>query len=205
MKIEKVKNPLLNAPAFKRVLSPEQKAFRDEIAEWLNIYPWVKVWTVTFDRMEERRQQNYTGRAGFVPGHGWTGGNHYKGKPEKVGISERNAKRYFEAWMKKHYPDYSWFYCVEPNPSRDGHHLHALIMPPLGVKCSHAQMGKAWWDRYGWNKVEDIRSPEDVTGYCTKHVVRYLNKGAGWYNIEINCSEIYHGKHRREKTERVLH
>ena len=91
----KVKNPLLSAPPFKRCLSPQQEAFRDEIADWLNDYPWLKVWTVTFDRMEERRQQNYTARAGFVPGFGWTGGNHWKGKPEKVGISERNAKRYF--------------------------------------------------------------------------------------------------------------
>ena len=195
----KVKNPLLSAPPFKRCLSPEQEAFRDEIAVWLNDYPWLKVWTVTFDRMEERRQQNYTSRVAYVPNHGWTGGNHWKGKPEKVGISERNAKRYFERFMKKNYKDYSWFYCVEPNPSRAGHHLHALLMPPCGVTCSHAEMGKLWWEQYGWNKVEDIRSTKDVTGYCTKHVVRYLNKGAGWYNLEINDTEIYHGRARREK------
>ena len=193
----KVKNPLLNAQKAKRQLTPQQEAFRDTIADWLSDYPWQKVWTVTYDLMEERSQQNYTGRAGYVPGHGWTGGNHYKGKPEKVGISERNAKRYFERVMRTAYPEYSWFYVVEPNPSRSGHHVHALLMPPTGVQCSHAEMGKLWWNKYGWNKVEDIRSNKDVTGYCTKHVVRYLNKGGGWYNIEINDSEIYHGRGTR--------
>lgn len=192
MKRETIENPLVNAPKFVRELTPAQRAFRDEIANWLNEYPWHKVWTVTFDNMEKRKQQNYTGRNGYVPGHGWTGGNHYKGKPEKVGISERNAKRYFERHMKKNYFDYSWFYCVEPNPNRSGHHLHALLIPPNGKKVSHEKMGKEWWSRYGWNKVEDIRSSNDVTKYCTKHVVRYLNKGDGWYNIEINSTEIFH-------------
>ena len=184
MSIEVVANPLLKAGKEKRVLTQAQRAFRDEIAKWLNEYPWQKVWTVTFDRMEKRLAQNYTKNG------------HWKGRPEQIGISEENAKRYFEKWMKKHYPEYSWFYCVEPNPNRDGHHLHALITPPLGVQCSHAEMGKLWWERYGWNKVEDIRSKEDVSGYCTKHVVRYLNKGGGWYNLEINDSEIFHGKRR---------
>lgn len=207
MRKVKVKNPLLNADSCKRELSPAELEFRDRIAEWLTVYPWEKVWTVTYDRMEERRQQNYTGRAGYVPGHGWTGGNHYKGKPEKVGISERNAKRYFEKWMRKNYKDYSWFYCVEPNPGRAGHHLHALLIPPsqlpnTNANPTHAEMGNAWWNRYGWNKVEDIRSNDDVTRYCTKHVCHYLNKGSGWYNIEINDSQVYRkangGTGRRE-------
>ena len=199
MTLKKVKNPLLNAKKIKRQLTPHEIEFRDCISDWLVTYPWLKLWTVTYDRMEERRQQNYTGRAGYVPGHGWTGGNHYKGRPEKVGISERNAKRYFEQHMRKHYKDWSWFYVVEPNPNRDGHHLHSLIIPPTGVECSHADMGTKWWNQYGWNKVEDIRSNQCVTNYCTKHVVRYLNKGAGWYNMEINDSDIYHGTRTKKK------
>ena len=199
-----VKNPLLEAGEHKRELTPEQVAFRDKIADWLVIYPWVKTWTVTYDLMEERKQQNYTGRAGYAPGHGWTGGNHYKGKPEKVGISERNAKRYFERHMRSFYPDYSWFYAVEPNPSRAGHHLHTLLIPPTGEVISHEAMGKLWWKKYGWNKVEDIRSAKCVTNYCTKHVVRYLNKGNGWYNLEINDSDIYLYATTKEKRKRVL-
>ena len=175
-----------------RGLSISQKAFRDEIANWLNAYPWLLLWTCTYDVMEKRMQQNYTGRAGFVPGHGWTGGNHFKGKPEKVGISQRNARRYFEKHMRQYYPDWSWFYVTEPNPHRDGHHIHVLLIPPTGAEFSFEKMGKLWWGQYGFNKVEHIRSTQDVTGYCTKHVVRYLNKSAGWYNIEINDSEVFH-------------
>ena len=192
MEIRIEENPLLKAGKEVRQLTSKEKRFRDEIANWLNDYPWQKVWTVTFDRMEQRTQQNYTK----------TG--HWKGRPEQIGISELNAKRYFEKWMKRNYPEYSWFYCVEPNPNRSGHHLHALLMPPTGEVCNHAEMGTAWWNQYGWNKVEDIRSTKDVTGYCTKHVVRYLNKGGGWYNLEINDSAIFHqaqGKEWQEKEE----
>ena len=179
-----VKNPLLEAGKHKRILTPEQEAFRDTIADWLNKYPWLLLWTVTYDRMEQRMTQNYTK----------TG--HWKGRPKQKGISENNTKRYFEKYMKKHYIEWSWFYVVEPNPNRDGHHLHALLIPPTGVKTSFSDMGTKWWDQFGWNKVENINSNEDVTSYCTKHVVRYLNKGGGWYNIEINDTEIYHGRRK---------
>ena len=182
MKSESYRNPLENAPKFKRELTPAQRAFRDEIANWLNDYPWHKVWTVTYDNMEKRLQQNYTKNG------------HWKGRPQQQGVSELNAKRYFEKHMRKNYTDYSWFYCVEPNPNRSGHHLHALLIPPHGEKVSHKELGGEWWTRYGWNKVEDIRSNKDVTNYCTKHIVRYLNKGNGWYNIEINSTEIFHAR-----------
>ena len=51
-------NPLNRTQKFTRVLTPEQEAFRDEIADWLSEYPWQKVWTVTFDRMEEYYEQH---------------------------------------------------------------------------------------------------------------------------------------------------
>ena len=194
--ITETQNPLLNAPKPVKVLTPEQKKFRDEIVDWLDGYPWTKTWTVTFDRMEERKQQNYTQRNGYVQGHGWTGGGRFKGKPQKIGISERNAKRYFERYMEKDNKDVSWFYCVEPNPSRSGHHLHALLCPGTGQKLSHKVLGEWWWARYGWNKVEDIRSKKDISGYCTKHIVRYLNKGGGWYNLQINDTDIFHGRRK---------
>ena len=168
-------------------LSKDQRAFRDEISNWLETYPWTKTWTVTFDRMEQRLTQNYTK----------TG--HWKGRPRQVGISEWNAKKYFERYMTKIHPDMSWFYCVEPNPGRQGHHLHALMCPPTGGKISHKDLGTTWWNTYGWNKVEDIRSKKDISGYCTKHVVAYLNKGSGWYNIQINDSDIFHGRRGKEK------
>ncbi|MCP4924193.1 MAG: hypothetical protein GY915_09265, partial [bacterium] len=163
---------MLNAGEHKRVLTPEQETFRDTIADWLNKYPWLLLWTVTYDRMEQRLSQNYTK----------TG--HWKGRPQQIGISESNTKKYFEKHMQKHYAEWSWFYVVEPNPSRDGHHLHALLIPPTGVDFSFKDMGAKWWDQYGWNQVEYIESKKDVSSYCTKHVVRYLNKGGGWYNID---------------------
>ena len=161
-------------------LSLEQSVFRDRIVDWLCKFPWTWMWTVTYDRMEKRTSQNYT-RTGYP-----------KGKPEPVGVSDRQAKKIFERYMKRELPSYSWFYVVEPNPTRAGNHVHALLIPGESQRVEIAKHGPSWWERYGWNKMERIKSRDDITAYCTKHVVRYLTKGAGWYNIEINDSEIFH-------------
>ena len=185
-KIKEMKNTIEEIEA---KLSAKQKAFRDEIVDWLSTYPWTKTWTVTYDRMEKRLSQNYTKNG------------HWKGKPQQIGVSEWNAKKYFERYMTRTLKDVSWFYAVEPNPGRQGHHLHALMCPPTGGKISHKELGLTWWERYGWNKVQDIRSKKDISGYCTKHIVRYLNKGAGWYNIQINDSDIFHKQKRAVMSE----
>ena len=138
------------------------------------------MWTVTYDRMEKRVSQNYT-RTGYR-----------KGKPEPVGVSEDSAKKIFKRYMKKHLPAYSWFYVCEANNHRAGCHLHALLIPGQGQRVRIATHGPKWWEAYGWNKLEQIKSKSDVTAYCTKHVAHYLTKGVGWYDIEINDSEIFH-------------
>ncbi len=163
-----------------RVLNPRETNFRDQIATWLQKYPWSWLWTVTYDRMEKRVKQNYT-RTGYP-----------KGKPEPVGVSEMCAKKIFKRYMKKNLPAYSWFYVCEANKHRAGVHIHALLIPGAGQHVNIARHGPKWWDAYGWNELEPIKNKSDVTAYCTKHVAHYLTKGVGWYDIEINDSEVFH-------------
>lgn len=173
--VYKMENQIIEKP-----LNTRETLFRDEIARWLQKYPWSWLWTVTYDRMEKKVTQNYT-RTG-----------HWKGKPEPVGVSEDSAKKIFKRYMKKHLPAYSWFYVCEQNKHRNGVHLHALLCPGHGQRVRIADHGPKWWNAYGWNQLEPIKNKSDVTAYCTKHVAHYLTKGAGWYDIEINDSEVFH-------------
>ncbi len=175
-----------------KVLGKQDLVLRDRVVDWLAKYPWTWTWMVTYGKMEKRLAQGKTSAAHWVPGYGWSGGGKNKGKPTARGTTQSAAKKIFERYMKREMPDFSWFYVVEPNPKRDGHHIHALLIPPGGKGVEVAKHGSAWGHQMGWNTLEPIRSKSDIERYCTKHICFYLTKGAGWYNIEINDSEIFH-------------
>lgn len=188
-----------------QTLSPEQVDFRLEIARWLNKYPWTHLWTPTFKRKEEEGgAANYSRAASCTITGDWNGGGTFKPdwsfKEESdlhcSGFTERAATRATKKFLKQHMPDYSYFFVNEKNPGRDGHHVHALLIPPgqLDGKAHIPvrSLAPIWWKKYGWNKFERIKSKDDVTAYCTKHVCEYLNKGSGWYEIEINDTEVFH-------------
>lgn len=184
----------------------EQESFRDEIARWLNTYPWSYLWTPTFKRKEEEGRPTFTRSGGYDLKTGRrTGGGTFKKNPfwkegddrdlHISGFSEAAAVRATKRFLKTHMRDYSYFFVSEQNPSRHGHHVHCLLIPPSEL-CEFnmpvKKLGPMWWEKYGWNKFERIKSKDDVTGYCTKHVCNYLRKGAGWYEIEINDTDVFH-------------
>ena len=189
------------------ILTPDQLDFRLKLADWLNKYPWTHLWTPTFKKAEEAGGSEYTRGRGYDLKTGQhTGGGAFKANPfwkegreaglHASGFSEDAAIRTTKKFMKKHMKDYSWFFCAEKNPGRDGHHVHSLLVPPAGGKVDVAGLSAKWWRYYGWNKFERVKSKGEVTLYCTKHVCEYLNKGDGWYEIEINDSELYHNATR---------
>ena len=199
-------------------LSPEQLDFRLKIAKWLKNYPWSMLWTPTFKKREESGAPSYTrGRAYDLTTGSHTGGgsfkpNHFwrKGRDNELhvsGFSEDAAVRTTKRFIKKHMTDYSYFFVSEKNPGRDGHHVHCLLIPPAGQEVDVKGLSAKWWRTYGWNKFERIKSNSKVTEYCTKHVCEYLNKGSGWYEIEINDSEVFHksvkDNERQEQQERI--
>ena len=105
-------------------------------------------------------------------------------------FSEASAQRAFERFMKKHAPDVTYFYSIERNPSRQGHHVHAL-----GADCAGLQrkdFWKAWFDRFGRNRLEPVKSRQDVSDYCSKHLVGYLTKEGGWWNFRICNPDLWH-------------
>lgn len=83
--------------------------------------------------------------------------------------------------MREALPEVSYFYAVEQNPSRDGHHVHAM-WDSLGAprKATH----KEWLKRYGRNRIEPVRNFGDVVGYCSKYVV----KEGAWWDFHLSRS-----------------
>jgi hypothetical protein len=96
-----------------------------------------------------------------------------------------SAQKSFEKFMAKEVRDVSYFYAVERNPSRDGHHVHALWSDCEGVLRS--RIWERWFDRYGRNRIEPVRSVMDVTSYCAK----YVTKEGAWWNVKIVSPTLF--------------
>jgi len=77
--------------------------------------------------------------------------------------------------MHQALPEVSYFSAIEQNPSRDGHHIHALWdSQEAPRKATH----RSWLERYGRNRIEPCRGLGDVEGYCAKYVCK---EGAWWW------------------------
>ncbi len=50
-----------------------------------------------------------------------------------------SAQRCYEKFMRTEMRGVSYFYAIEQNPSRDGHHIHALW-----VECKHMRRSEIW-------------------------------------------------------------
>lgn len=85
----------------------------------------------------------------------------------------------YERFMQGALPGISYFYAIEENPSRDGHHVHAL-WDSLGAprKATHRE----WLKRYGRNRIEPVRNFDDVVSYCSKYVV----KERTWWDFHLS-------------------
>jgi hypothetical protein len=109
--------------------------------------------------------------------------------------SLESARRCYERFIQQRLPRISYFYSIEPNPSRDGHHVHALWADCLTVNR------KAIWQevvgtsarpgRWGFARIEPVRSKADSSEYASK----YLCKADAWYNVKLQW-------HRMQKLHR---
>lgn len=105
-------------------------------------------------------------------------------------FSEAASQRAFERFMRRTYSSISYFYSIERNPSRSGHHVHALFADCAGLR--RKAQWKSWKDRYGFARIEPVKSREDVAAYCSKHLVGYLTKAGGWWNFKLSSPDLWH-------------
>jgi hypothetical protein len=90
-----------------------------------------------------------------------------------------SASRCYEKFMRSELRGVSYFYALEQNPGRDGHHVHALWVDCKNLKRS--DIWREWFARYGRNRIEPVRSPGDVADYCAK----YVTKEGAWWNVKL--------------------
>ena len=90
-----------------------------------------------------------------------------------------SAARCYEKFMRKDMWGVSYFYALEQNPGRDGYHVHALWCDCKSK--SRRNVWRAWFDRYGRNRIEPVNSRDDVADYCAK----YVTKENSWWNVKL--------------------
>jgi len=106
------------------------------------------------------------------------------GSTKMCGVSSESARRYYEKFMAKNFPRLTYFYAIEPNPSRDGHHIHALFSDARDLY--RKEMWELWFQKFGRNKVEKVSSKEDVVGYCAKYCTKaYTGQDGAWWNVKL--------------------
>jgi hypothetical protein len=96
------------------------------------------------------------------------------------------AQKSYEKFMAREVRDVSYFYAIEENPSRDGHHVHALWADCEGVHRS--RIWERWKERYGRNRIEPVNSVNDVSDYCAK----YVTKRGAWWDVKIVSASLFH-------------
>lgn len=90
-----------------------------------------------------------------------------------------SARRVYERFMSQALPGVSYFYAVEENPSRDGHHVHAIWDSDQAPrKATHRE----WLKRYGRNRIEPVRGLTSVENYCAK----YVCKEGAWWDFKLS-------------------
>ena len=93
-----------------------------------------------------------------------------------------SSRRVYERFMRQALPGVSYFYAIEQNPSRDGHHVHAMWDSESAPrKATHRE----WLKRYGRNRIEPILSKGDVLKYCAK----YVCKDGAWWDFKLSQSQ----------------
>jgi|SRR6266568_1448748 len=95
-----------------------------------------------------------------------------------------SARRVYERFMQGALPGVSYFYAIEENPSRCGHHIHALWdCHRAPRKATHRE----WLNRYGRNRIEPVRNFSDVVSYCSK----YVCKSGAWWDVHLSRSRFF--------------
>lgn len=108
---------------------------------------------------------------------------HRDGTEKLVGVSEWSAARAVERFMKD-LPGVSYFYSVEKNPSRDGHHVHALWGDCQ--KVFRTEQWSKWLKLHGRARIEPVRSAADVEGYASKYVMKL----PCWWNVSLRWHRV---------------
>ena len=78
-------------------------------------------------------------------------------------------------------PGVPYFFAVERNPSRDGHHVHAMLAAPRSMRRD--KLWSVCFANCGRTRIEPIRCANGVVTYCAKYVSKEFFQRNGWWNF----------------------
>jgi hypothetical protein len=130
------------------------------------------------------------------------------------------ATKAYLRFMGDQLPHVSHFYAIEPNPSRDGHHVHAIWTDPV---VKRKQCWSEWFTKYGRARIEPIGwrvgrgncVMSDAEGWIrgrglgsgdallnvADYVSKYLIKDRSWWDVSLKGR---HHPNAHRETELVL-
>jgi hypothetical protein len=90
-----------------------------------------------------------------------------------------STRRIYERFMRTRHRDVDYFYAIEQNPSRAGHHVHAVLHRSLRPYLK--EWWAEWFEKYGRCRFEFIKDRADVVNYAAK----YVSKQDTWWNFHL--------------------
>jgi hypothetical protein len=97
-----------------------------------------------------------------------------------------SAGRVYRRFMDRMLPSISFFYAVELHPGGHGGHIHALWD---SLEAPRIATHKEWLKRYGGNRIEPVRSFDDVVQYCSK-VAYLLKQDRCWWDYHLSRAQF---------------
>lgn len=97
-----------------------------------------------------------------------------------------SSVRCFVKYMQKNFPRVSYFYAIERNPGRGGHHIHSVWGDSRDVVRSEAW--EKWFERYGRARIEAVKNAGHCSRYITKSLAAaYVTKTAteNWWDVKL--------------------
>ncbi len=153
--------------------TPVNHEVRMAWGELLSRYRWTWFTTLTYRRDRgvglESAMRNFKGWLhGCLQGEAVRCGLAACDESGRIHGAWANAWRAGKRWARP-----VWVAGLEPH--QDGViHMHAVVrLPPKLANASRREAWRRWFDRYGINRIEPPKSPEDVARY----VVKYVTKG----------------------------
>jgi len=141
-----------------------------QMADWVNMLaPWEVFATGTF-RDRVRHQGTFNER--------------------RYGKSLYGADKAWRRTLSTDLNKCSCFYALEPNPSRDGYHVHALL-----ADCGEVwfkDVWQSWFERHGRFHSEPVLRYDDVSRYLSKYVLKKLS----WWNVKL-MPHRFHALHQK--------
>ncbi len=156
--------PLVRPKPNFRMIDKEIYRYRDQYSAWLMSLPWDYFFTGTFglnyyDNLKEDDTEEV---------------QRYKKRNNWGDITPNGARRVCERFFTKYKSRELIVLFIEFGAMYGKVHVHGLLRFNPVEKPTASLIWEHWFSKYGRATVEEIKSRENVSNYCTKYITKDL-------------------------------